>query len=94
MKRKLYKQIMSKLPISKPMRWGSQSVSFIRPVHWIVMLYGDVAFSLTLLATGGLFTALTADETIIAQNKTAIKTNFSPSPICQFFGFCNHPFSL
>src|SRR3990167_8936741 len=41
-------KIMSKLPISKPMRWGSQSVSFIRPVHWIVMLYGDEIIPITL----------------------------------------------
>ncbi len=29
------------LPIAKKMRWGNSSVEFVRPVHWILMLYGD-----------------------------------------------------
>lgn len=29
------------LPIPKRMRWGSSEVSFVRPVHWIVMLWGN-----------------------------------------------------
>ena len=29
---------IKKLPIPKPMRWGDNSFSFIRPVHWIVLL--------------------------------------------------------
>lgn len=37
----LVSKIMSKLPIAKPMRWGKSNASFIRPVHWIVMLFGD-----------------------------------------------------
>lgn len=28
------------LPIARPMRWGTSRAEFIRPVHWIVMLYG------------------------------------------------------
>lgn len=31
---------LSALPIPKPMRWGSGTVEFVRPVHWIVMLLG------------------------------------------------------
>src|SRR3990167_5592722 len=34
-------KIISKLPIAKPMRWGKSNASFIRPVHWVVMLFGD-----------------------------------------------------
>lgn len=34
-------KIMTRLPIAKPMRWGNHSASFIRPVHWMVMLFGD-----------------------------------------------------
>ncbi|MDQ2993614.1 MAG: glycine--tRNA ligase subunit beta [Pseudomonadota bacterium] len=34
-------QALSKLPIPKPMRWGNHEVSFVRPVHWVVMLYGQ-----------------------------------------------------
>lgn len=28
------------LPIPKPMRWASHDYSFVRPVHWLVMLHG------------------------------------------------------
>lgn len=31
---------LAKLPISKPMRWGSSSTQFIRPVHTVTMLFG------------------------------------------------------
>ncbi|PRY71180.1 glycine--tRNA ligase subunit beta [Halomonas ventosae] len=29
------------LPVPKNMRWGASRVEFSRPVHWLVMLYGD-----------------------------------------------------
>lgn len=29
------------LPIAKRMRWGSKRTEFVRPAHWLVMLYGD-----------------------------------------------------
>ena len=32
---------LSKLPIPKPMRWGSESTQFIRPVHTVTMLFGS-----------------------------------------------------
>jgi glycyl-tRNA synthetase beta chain len=32
---------LAKLPISKPMRWGSSSTQFIRPVHTVTMLFGS-----------------------------------------------------
>ena len=31
---------LGKLPIAKRMRWGSGSTEFVRPVHWVVLLYG------------------------------------------------------
>lgn len=31
---------LAKLPIPKRMRWGDSSAEFVRPVHWIVMLFG------------------------------------------------------
>ena len=34
-------QALNKLPIPKRMRWGDSDVSFVRPVHWVVLLYGD-----------------------------------------------------
>ncbi|MBY4677723.1 glycine--tRNA ligase subunit beta [Marinobacterium arenosum] len=32
---------LAKLPIPKRMRWGASRVEFVRPVHWLVMLFGD-----------------------------------------------------
>ena len=32
---------LEKLPIPKRMRWGDSSVEFVRPVHWIVLLFGE-----------------------------------------------------
>ncbi|WP_297902499.1 glycine--tRNA ligase subunit beta, partial [Metallibacterium sp.] len=29
------------LPIVKPMRWGDHDYSFVRPLHWLVVLHGD-----------------------------------------------------
>jgi glycyl-tRNA synthetase beta chain len=31
---------LDRLPIAKRMRWGSGTVEFVRPVHWVVLLYG------------------------------------------------------
>ncbi|MBS0359060.1 MAG: glycine--tRNA ligase subunit beta [Proteobacteria bacterium] len=33
-------QALSTLPIPKPMRWGNHTTEFIRPVHWVVLIYG------------------------------------------------------
>ncbi|QYZ66073.1 MAG: hypothetical protein OI74_12280 [Gammaproteobacteria bacterium (ex Lamellibrachia satsuma)] len=32
---------LATLPIPKRMRWGSRSEEFVRPVHWVVLLFGD-----------------------------------------------------
>lgn len=34
-------QSLAALPIAKPMRWGAGDDEFSRPVHWVVMLFGD-----------------------------------------------------
>ncbi len=34
-------QSLSTLPIPKRMRWGNSDAEFVRPVHWLVMLFGD-----------------------------------------------------
>ena len=31
---------LDRLPIAKRMRWGSGGTEFVRPVHWVVLLYG------------------------------------------------------
>ena len=32
---------LARLPVPKYMRWGSLDAEFVRPVHWLVMLFGD-----------------------------------------------------
>lgn len=32
---------LKKITIPKPMRWGDTDYEFMRPVHWLVLLYGD-----------------------------------------------------
>lgn len=34
-------QALSKLPIPKPMRWGSERIQFIRPVHTLTLMFGE-----------------------------------------------------
>lgn len=42
-------QAIAQLPIPKRMRWGNYSAEFVRPVHWIVLLYGNQVIPATLL---------------------------------------------
>lgn len=37
----LVKTAINKLPIPKKMRWGSSREEFIRPVHWVMAVYGN-----------------------------------------------------
>jgi glycyl-tRNA synthetase beta chain len=37
------------LPIAKPMRWGDGDASFVRPMHWLVVLFGDEVVPMELL---------------------------------------------
>ena len=32
---------LEQLPVPKPMRWSDHDFSFVRPVHWLVVLHGD-----------------------------------------------------
>ena len=34
-------QALAALPIAKRMRWGASRTEFVRPAHWLVMLYGE-----------------------------------------------------
>ena len=36
----IVRDAIQKLPIRKPMRWGNDVTTFVRPVHWVVMLFG------------------------------------------------------
>lgn len=46
---------IASLPIAKPMRWADKTTQFIRPVHWLTLLYGAEVLPLRLLG-------LTADR--------------------------------
>jgi glycyl-tRNA synthetase beta chain len=37
------------LPVPKPMRWASHDFSFVRPVHWLVVMHGDAVLAGNLL---------------------------------------------
>lgn len=37
----ILKNALDKLPIPKRMRWGNLDAEFVRPVHWVVLLFGD-----------------------------------------------------
>ncbi|WNC68554.1 glycine--tRNA ligase subunit beta [Thalassotalea nanhaiensis] len=37
----IVKTAVTKLPIPKPMRWGSSRIQFIRPVHTLTMMFGN-----------------------------------------------------
>ncbi len=34
-------QSLASLPVPKRMRWGDKTVEFVRPVHWIVLMFGN-----------------------------------------------------
>jgi glycyl-tRNA synthetase beta chain len=34
-------QAIRQLPVPKPMRWGNNEFSFVRPVHWLIVLHGN-----------------------------------------------------
>ncbi|MFT6791693.1 MAG: glycyl-tRNA synthetase beta chain [Cellvibrionaceae bacterium] len=37
----LASKAFAELPVAKRMRWGANRYEFLRPVHWLVVLYGD-----------------------------------------------------
>jgi glycyl-tRNA synthetase beta chain len=42
-------QAIAALPIARRMRWGSRTAEFVRPVHTVVLLYGDAVVPLQVL---------------------------------------------
>jgi glycyl-tRNA synthetase beta chain len=42
-------QAVAGLPIAKRMRWGSRSTEFVRPVHTVVLLYGETVIPVQVL---------------------------------------------
>src|SRR5579872_7102833 len=47
----LVRTSLDALPIPRRMRWGSGTAEFVRPVHWLLMLYGKDVVPATLLET-------------------------------------------
>lgn len=45
----IIKLSLAALPIPKRMRWGSSKEEFVRPVHWVVLLYGKELISTEIL---------------------------------------------
>jgi len=45
---------LDRLPIPKRMRWGALDEQFVRPVHWLVLMFGDevIPFSIFELTSG------------------------------------------
>ena len=40
---------LSRLPIPKRMRWGSGNIEFVRPVHWVVAMFGTKTIDCSIL---------------------------------------------
>ena len=43
------RESLAKLPIPKRMRWGDNDAEFVRPLHWICVVFGNEAVSLEVL---------------------------------------------
>ncbi|MDH5572366.1 MAG: glycine--tRNA ligase subunit beta [Gammaproteobacteria bacterium] len=41
---------LDKLPIPRRMRWGDLDAQFVRPVHWVVMLFGNTVIDTEILS--------------------------------------------
>jgi glycyl-tRNA synthetase beta chain len=41
---------LDRLPIPKRMRWGNLSAEFVRPVHWVVLLFGNEVIDTEILS--------------------------------------------
>ncbi|OPY80753.1 MAG: Glycine--tRNA ligase beta subunit [Syntrophorhabdus sp. PtaU1.Bin153] len=44
----LLKDVISRIPFQKRMRWGSESFEFARPIQWILVLYGREPIEMTI----------------------------------------------
>jgi glycyl-tRNA synthetase beta chain len=47
----MVERALAALPIPKRMRWGASSAEFVRPVHWLVMLFGGDVIPTRILDT-------------------------------------------
>ncbi len=44
----IIEQGLNKLPIPKLMRWGSSDIEFVRPIHWVIVMYGNEVIPCTI----------------------------------------------
>jgi glycyl-tRNA synthetase beta chain len=44
----IIEQGLNKLPIPKTMRWGNSEVEFVRPIHWVIVMYGNEVIPCTI----------------------------------------------
>lgn len=42
-------EALNALPIPKPMRWGAREEQFVRPVHWLLVLFGSAVVPMSVL---------------------------------------------
>lgn len=68
----LLQTILNNLPANKTMRWSDQTESFVRPVHWIVILHGETI--LPFEAFGIKSNRLSYGHRIHGQNPISIST--------------------
>ena len=40
---RMVEKVLNDLPIAKRMRWGDGSAEFVRPIHWLCMVFGEQA---------------------------------------------------
>ena len=45
----IIRKSIAALPIAKRMRWGNNTAEFVRPVHWAVLLYGEIVINAEIL---------------------------------------------
>ncbi|KOR31423.1 glycyl-tRNA ligase [Achromatium sp. WMS2] len=45
----ILQETLASLPIAKRMRWGSGTAEFARPVHWIVLIFGEQVITANIL---------------------------------------------
>ncbi|PIE83724.1 MAG: glycine--tRNA ligase subunit beta [Candidatus Contendobacter odensis] len=45
----IVKNALAALPIPKRMRWGDRDDEFVRPVHWVVLLFGNTVIPATIM---------------------------------------------
>jgi glycyl-tRNA synthetase beta chain len=48
----IIEEALRKLPVPKRMRWGDSDQEFVRPVHWVVLLFGEQPIEAEILGVG------------------------------------------